>query len=160
MHFYLIASKANHHVLYYRFDPTETTGHNPVTTCKVDIVFPGTTSNLSNLPLSTIDWDEGLPLVPFPLLLLLKLQEWNNHRKSNQVFTQSKQQIVMEDIMTLLRLSKALESCGYLIWTDTRVFSWDFRKLSEERIVNFCDAFPESKELWLSIGVGSICKNL
>jgi hypothetical protein len=137
----------------------ESAGHNPATACKINIVFPGT-MNLPNLPLITVDWDEGLPLVPFSLLLLLKLQEWDDHRPSGQEFTDLEQRSDMEDVMMLLRLSKAREACGYLAWIDKRVLSWDFMNLSEERIERFSHDFPESKELWLAIGLGSICKNL
>ncbi|KAG2022391.1 hypothetical protein CC2G_000145 [Coprinopsis cinerea AmutBmut pab1-1] len=48
--------------------------------CKVDILVPGI-MHLPSIPSSYTTLVEGVPLVPFELLLLHKLQGWDDHRR-------------------------------------------------------------------------------
>ncbi|KAG6896081.1 hypothetical protein C0992_010455 [Termitomyces sp. T32_za158] len=138
-HFFTTPSKdslPSYCILWYRLndDPVQT----DKTSCKVDLLLPGT-MNLPNLPSSLIHWDEGLPLVPFSLLLLQKLQAWDDHRKSKDPIKWQRQRTDMEDLDGLTSLS-AIQLLRYSRpWSDTTLFNREFQKLTKER-VRFTDA--------------------
>ncbi|KAG6888857.1 hypothetical protein C0995_005278 [Termitomyces sp. Mi166 len=136
-HFFTTPSKdpsAAYRILWYRL--TNYPAQTAKTSCKVDLLLPGV-MNLPNFPPSLIHWDEGLPLVPFSLLLLQKLQAWDDHRRSRDPIKWQRQRTDMEDLdgltglsaFDLLKLSRP--------WSDTILFSPEFQKMTVERVIDY-----------------------
>ncbi|KAG6899568.1 hypothetical protein C0993_009180 [Termitomyces sp. T159_Od127] len=151
-HFFTTPSKdplASYHILWYRLtnDPVQ----NAKTSCKIDLLLPGV-MNLPNMPPSLIHWDEGLPLVPFSLLLLQKLQAWDDHRKSKDPIKWQRQRTDMEDLDGLTGLSALELLKSSQPWSDATLFNLEFQKLTKERVINYCASFPRSVPIWTSIG--------
>ncbi|KAG6888856.1 hypothetical protein C0995_005277 [Termitomyces sp. Mi166 len=151
-HFFLESSKDPHDAhgtLWYRLtnDPARTT----TAACKVDLLLPGV-MNLPNLPPSLFHWDEGLPLVPFSLLLLQKLQAWDDHRRSRDPIKWQRQRIDMEDVNGLTGLSAFVPLKFSRPWSDTTLFSPEFQELTKERVIDYCTSFPSSVSAWKSLG--------
>lgn len=136
-------------MLYYRLTDSMA-GQTPCTSCKVDIVFPGTL-HLPNLPLTQIWWDDALPLVPFSVLLLQKLQGWDDHRTSSDKLKKLRQQTDAQDVQGLLKLSMCVALRFTQPWGDRRLFSAEFERLSRIRVKEFCSAFTEEVD-WISLG--------
>jgi hypothetical protein len=153
VHFYLIPSKrpgAGYKVLYYRLNNTSTV-QTISTSCKVDLVFPGTL-HLPTLPRTQIFWDEGLPLIPFSLLLLQKLQGWDDHRISEEDIKRLKQRTDAKDVHGLLELSGTVPLRFSRPWSDRLLFSEEFEVLSRQRVRLYCAMFPECAESWRLLG--------
>ncbi|KAG6849239.1 hypothetical protein H0H93_010255 [Arthromyces matolae] len=151
-HFYVTTPKdptASYRILWYRLtdDPTQTVQ----TSCKVDILLPGV-MHLPNIQPSLIHWDEGFPLIPFSLLLLQKLQAWDDHRHSKDPVKWQRQRTDMEDLKNLFELSVFHPLKESLPWTDAKLFSLEFQRLTKERVVAYVNAFPDSAPAWISIG--------
>ena len=102
--------------------------------------------------------DVDLPLVPFPVLLLQKLQGWDDHRTATEQRYRKKVPIDERDLWWAL--SAGVE--GWLegrerwevadVWEDERVFSEEFRALTRERVKIFCELCPSLKEAWVGLG--------
>lgn len=99
-----------------------------------------------------IEWDDGFPTVPFSLLLLQKLQGWDDHRKSDDDFKRLRQSTDAEDVLGLLSLSGVVTLSFSKPWSDRRVFSFEFELLTRERVREFCTAFPQSANEWRLLG--------
>ena len=152
IHFYLIPSKrprATYQVLYYRLNDASI--QTVSTSCKVDLVFPGTL-HLPALPTTRIFWDEGLPLIPFSLLLLQKLQGWDDHRVSGEEVKRLKQITDAKDIQGLLELSGMVSLRFSRPWSDRLLFDEQFEMLSRGRVRLYCFMFPEWAEHWELLG--------
>jgi hypothetical protein len=153
VHFYLIPSKrpgAAYTMLYYRLNNASSV-QTVSTSCKVDLVFPGTL-HLPTLPRTQIFWDEGLPIIPFSLLLLQKLQGWDDHRISGEDIKRLKQTTDAKDVRGLLELSGTVSLRFSRPWSDRVLFSEEFEALSRERVRLYCSMFPESSENWRLLG--------
>jgi hypothetical protein len=137
-------------MLYYRLNNVSS-AQTVSTSCKVDLVFPGTL-RLPALPSTHISWDEGLPLVPFSLLLLQKLQGWDDHRISGENIKRLKQTTDVGDIKGLLGLSEMVPLQISRPWSDRLLFDEEFETLSRERVRLYCSMFPECAESWGSLG--------
>ncbi|KAH0578364.1 hypothetical protein H2248_003978 [Termitomyces sp. 'cryptogamus'] len=151
-HFFTTPSKdpqAAYCILWYRL--TNAPAQTAQTACKIDLLLPGTL-NLPNFPPSLIHWDEGLPLVPFSLLLVQKLQAWDDHRRSRNPIKWQRQRTDMEDLDGLTCLSSFDSLKSSQPWSDTTLFSPEFQKLTKERVINYCTSFPSSAPAWTSIG--------
>ena len=152
-HFYLIPLKrpgAAYKVLYYRLNNASTV-QTISTSCKVDLVFPGTL-RLPTLPRTQIFWDEGLPLIPFCLLLLQKLQGWDDHRISEEDIKRLKQGTDAKDVQGLLELSGTVPLRFSRPWSDRLLFSEELEVLSRQRVRLYCAMFPEYAESWRLLG--------
>ncbi|KAG6916250.1 hypothetical protein DXG01_007707 [Tephrocybe rancida] len=151
-HFFTISSKdaqASYRVLYYRL--TNNPAQTAKTSCKIDLLLPGV-MNLPNFSPSRIHWDEGLPLVPFSLLLLQKLQAWDEHRRSKDPIKWQRQRTDMEDLDGLTALSVCTPLKHERPWSDETLFTSEFQRLSKQRVLTFCAAFPGSASSWSSLG--------
>lgn len=74
--------------------------------CKVDILIPGI-MNIPSVPSSRIlRSSDGLPVLPFFVLLMLKVQGWSDHRKSDRSDYRAKQHQDVQDIGELLSIGK------------------------------------------------------
>ncbi|KAF8167180.1 hypothetical protein B0H34DRAFT_791941 [Crassisporium funariophilum] len=132
--------------------------------CKVDILTPGTMylPHLMAKHILHIDGgiekelavlSPGIPVVPFSLLLLHKLQGWDDHRKAEESFKSKKQVQDAADIKKLMSLRQHVEKLKKEEpWNDEELFSLEFQRLSRERIQDYCKTFPDRAQDWKSLG--------
>ncbi|KAF5374520.1 hypothetical protein D9615_009030 [Tricholomella constricta] len=151
-HFFTTAARdpsATYRVLYYRL--TNAPAQTARTSCKVDILLPGL-MHLPHVPPPLIFWDEGLPLVPFALLLLHKLQAMDDHRNAAVWHKRQKQQTDVQDVEGLLALSVCVPLVFSRPWSDRQLFSEEFETRTRRRVREFCFAYPEYAQAWDSLG--------
>ncbi|KAJ3516554.1 hypothetical protein NLJ89_g1064 [Agrocybe chaxingu] len=123
-------------------------------TCKIYIMM------LSELRLprtalspSRVEVRESLPILPYPVLLLHKIQEWDAHRKRPEVpNTYQRHRIEADVILGLLKLEPMAELRRTRPWEDRSLFSKEFMALSTRRVREFYVAYPKSKPEFVSIG--------
>ncbi|KJA19206.1 hypothetical protein HYPSUDRAFT_168391 [Hypholoma sublateritium FD-334 SS-4] len=128
--------------------------------CKVDILVPGT-MHLPRLIATRVvhltDAKHGasttIPVVPFALLLLHKLQGWDDHRKAEEAYKNQKQHQDAADVRKLLALRHESELLKKTPpWDDEELFSEEFRALTKERVKAYCAAFPDRSKEWKALG--------
>jgi hypothetical protein len=120
--------------------------------CKVDILVPGT-MHLPHLPKQSAVVVGDIPLVPFGLLLLHKLQGWDDHRKAEEPFKRAKQHQDAGDVRRLLALKETGKLAeGAPPWDDRGMFGEEFMALTRERVQAYCEAFPDRAARWKEIG--------
>ncbi|KAH9474352.1 hypothetical protein JR316_0012810 [Psilocybe cubensis] len=139
-------------VLYYRVSddlaPSNTFHKDK---CKVDVLLPGT-MNLPFLPSYNIKWRQGLPVVPFSLLLLQKLQGWDDHRRMPEPYKFEKHKVDASDVQSLLQLEHAVPLRFSKPWTNRNLFNEDFYDLSLKRIKEFSAIYPACADGWARLG--------
>lgn len=119
---------------------------------KIDLVLPGT-MNLPALPLESIAWNGDLPVVPYSVLLLQKLQAWDDHLKALERRYTRKVPVDVEDVRWLLSPGRFMDYLKLTQpWNNRRLFSDIFLLLSMERVKDFCFAFPEHSTPWRELG--------
>ena len=79
---------ATYRKLYYRLPAPE----GRFRSCKVDILVPGTLS-IPKLSRRRIERIRGIPVLPFCVLLILKIQGWRDHGKSLRLDQQAKHEL-------------------------------------------------------------------
>lgn len=89
---------ATYKVLYYRLRGNRRS-------CKVDILLPGTL-NIPFVRPKRIVWIEGLPVLPFLVLLILKVQGWHDHRHSNRQYMRAKVSLDVRDVNEMLGIGR------------------------------------------------------
>ncbi|KIM42091.1 hypothetical protein M413DRAFT_126473 [Hebeloma cylindrosporum] len=122
--------------------------------CKIDILTPGT-MHLPQLETSYIHWVAEIPLVPFSLLLVQKLQGWDDNRNAEEPFRRYRQHKDAKDVKALLGLKEfvnVLIQTGRDGWTNTELFSEEFQQLTKERVEGFARVFASSAKQWRSLG--------
>ena len=122
--------------------------------CKVDILAPGT-MHLPHLRTTYIHWVDEIPLVPFSLLLVQKLQAWDDNRNAEESFRQYRQHKDAKDVKKLLGLKEfveALTQIGSDAWANTELFSEEFQALTKERVKEYVTVFSSSAKYWRSLG--------
>ena len=130
---------------------------------KVDILLPGT-MHLPALPTSMITQLHSLPLVPFPVLLLQKLQGWADHSAATEARYRRKISVDSRDLEWCLNqrnvkrhLMKYASNGSQRerlkkLWSDRTMFSEEFEALSRVRVREFCDVYTGLREAWKAIG--------
>ncbi|KAL1658920.1 hypothetical protein GGF50DRAFT_131406 [Schizophyllum commune] len=115
---------------------------------KVDILLPGIL-HLPALPEARIVWIAGFPVIPFPLLLLQKLQAYDDHvnAEAQHHFVQWLKD--RDDIQALLDLRGEIEEWP---WHDKVALSDEFLALSFRRVTDFAAKFPWSRAAWEELG--------
>ncbi|KAF8965754.1 hypothetical protein BDZ97DRAFT_1729735 [Flammula alnicola] len=145
---------ATYRVLYFVVDrglaPNNTFHKNK---CKIDVLVPGT-MHLPSLCGPSIKWQGGLPVVPFPLLLLQKLQGWDDHMHMVEPYKFEKHVTDASDVQALLKLEHVVSLRFSQPWMDHMLFSREFMDLSVERVKDFCDMYPDSRSEWFRLGFG------
>lgn len=148
VHFYLTMPKdptAEYRVLWYRqyyLGPG----------CKVDVLLPGT-MHLPNLPPSSAVLIDGVPLVPFSLLLLHKLQGWDDHRIAEEAHKRRKLPQDAGDIKRLLGMDDKVGELGEeRPWSDRALFSEEFEELTRRRVREYCESYPQHVKRWRVLG--------
>ncbi|KDQ19265.1 hypothetical protein BOTBODRAFT_102682 [Botryobasidium botryosum FD-172 SS1] len=140
--FYLVPSKklfATYKVLWYRLSPYKS--------CKVDLLQPG----IMNIPdISTIHIRHiaGLPLMPFSIVLLLKLQAWTDHQIATESHLRMKQYTDSADIDRLLPLAcgRNMKPC------EEAYIPESFISAAKDRVRQYVTRFPTSAEHWRALG--------
>lgn len=148
--FYLVPARdprATFKVLWYRTDSD--------TRIKVDLLQPGIMS-IPNISPSEIEYKETqgsilsatrtrIPNAPFGLVLLLKLQAWEQHRESLESRFREKQYTDSRDINFMLPIAVA----------DTVKFDSlpeEFLGEARRRVILYTQTYPESDEQWRRLG--------
>ncbi|KAG9077861.1 hypothetical protein FRC06_008659 [Ceratobasidium sp. 370] len=152
--FYLVPAKdplATYKVLWYR---TATDVR-----VKVDLLQPGVMS-IPNISSSEIEYKNTgnasaygtysgtqarIPIAPFGLVLLLKLQAWEQHRDSPEYRFQQKQYTDACDIDVLLPLAVA----GRVKFDS---LPEEFMREARKRVVSYTRIHPQSKQSWQQLG--------
>lgn len=173
-HFYLKLPRdpeAPYRILYYRSAPSGPS-------CKVDILVPGTmylpsisppllsspgtsqsgistsTNVSSHNHLATIT---GIPLIPFSLLLLHKLQGWADHRSSLEAHKKRKEVQDAADVRRLLEMGGMVGDLARIKpWTNPELFCEEFQQLTKERVKEYCRVFPGRAISWRRLGFETI----
>ncbi|CEL52701.1 hypothetical protein RSOLAG1IB_05907 [Rhizoctonia solani AG-1 IB] len=144
--FYLIPARdpsATYKVLWY-----QTTAGIRV---KVDLLQPGIMS-IPDFPPDLIQYKQyfthRIPVAPFGLVLLLKLQAWEQHQQSLESRYYTKHHTDAQDINYLLpQAVSAGVKCDFL--------PSDFRREARRRVRTYINSHPNSKEHWRKIQLRS-----
>ncbi|KAG9127706.1 hypothetical protein FRC07_010629 [Ceratobasidium sp. 392] len=114
---------------------------------KVDILHPGVMS-IPDFDPSEITWwgprNSNIPVAPFEVVLLIKLQGWDDHRFSDEPRYFDKHFIDVEHIQDLLELVP--DNCYFDYLPD------DFMQTAQERVLSFARLFPHTKSYWKDLG--------
>lgn len=112
--------------------------------CPIDILRPGFA--LHYLQRSHINWIDGLPVLPFVVLLLLELRQWGMATEQAVVLAKT------QDIKSLLDIAPNLPLKMVRPWSEKEALSAEFRESSEVHVKRFCQFSPETKEQWQGLG--------
>ncbi|KAI5823102.1 hypothetical protein K523DRAFT_189484, partial [Schizophyllum commune Tattone D] len=136
-HFFTRESRhpgATYRVLHYRSDAGDWT-------CKIDILVPGIL-HLPALALEYIVWIDELPVIPFALLLLQKLQAYHDHRYAAERHQYVRWEKDKADIEELLGLEELVDAViRERPWYNLSIFSEEFMALSRQRVREFASYF-------------------
>jgi hypothetical protein len=147
--FYLRASinpLATFKVLYYRLNRIGKRF------TKVDILLPGI-MNLPALPLNRIVRIGDLPVIPFSLLLVTKLQCWDDHCNAEESFKRKKRFTDVSDLDKLLSLQHVERLKKHKPWESEDMFSPEQQQQTRRRVNDLCLQYPRFKEPWESLGL-------
>ena len=109
--------------------------------------------HLPHLPPTRVRFLEGIPVVPFALLPLHKLQGWDDHCKAEESHKKAKSPQDAADVKKLMALKvqmRMLLSVG--VWEDVELFSEEFVELTRERVSSYVKAFLNRAEQWKALG--------
>jgi hypothetical protein len=87
------------------------------------------------------------------LLLLQKLQGWDDHRKMSEYHKYEKQFTDAVDVQNLLKLEHVVALRFSQPWSDRRLFGYEFQGLSLRRVQEFCCEYPDSTNEWVLLGL-------
>lgn len=144
--FYLLPSRfrnATHRVLWYATARGARV--------KVDVLQPGVMSVPDFAP-DDITWiykraaNRDLPVAPFDVLLLLKLQGWDDHRQSNVPRYYEKHYADVDHIYDLLDIGVGSEPF------DLDNLPEDFVQAAQDRVYSFVREHPNTKDDWSALG--------
>ena len=93
---------------------------------------------------------DKLPCAPLHLLLLHKLQGWDDRRQSARPDWLAKLPGDVRDISDLLRIANR---AGLNLTKGRPYISDSFRSASCERVIEFSDEYPEYMSLWMGLGL-------
>ena len=118
--------------------------------------------HLPALPTSMIKQRKSLPLVPFPVLLLQKLQGWADHSAATEARYRLKIGVDSRDLewcldgrtveRHLLKYVRSRKERLKALWSDRRMFSEEFEALSRVRVREFCEVYTGLRKAWKDIG--------
>ncbi|KAI5118646.1 hypothetical protein M0805_002566 [Coniferiporia weirii] len=142
--FYLVDAKsprAHYKVLWYHLSMHLNRS------CKIDLLQPGIMSIPSIDPARIVHID-GMPVMPFSIVLLLKLQAWEDHKVALRNYLYMKQYTDVEDIDRLLPLACSQN----LRPRDESYIPNTFISAAENRVRNYAERFPSSAIHWRTLG--------
>lgn len=164
-HFYFAPatnSPTSQEVLHYRrLRPT-------IQLCQVNLVVPGSV-HLPAFSSKHIYWAHDMPVIPFSLLLMLKLQAWDDHRpritaedvehrgfEDDQTRPESDTDVVAAidamDLKGLLDLDKIVSLRYSRPWGARDLFDEGLQSQSKLRVKAFCGEYPERCKDWQDLG--------
>lgn len=114
---------------------------------KIDILIPGV-MDLPDVHPDYIINIEGFPCAPLHLLLLHKLQGWDDRRRSRRRDQLAKVPADARDVVDLLRVAYRR---GLNITKLKPYITDSFRTTSYRRVKEFSLRYPEHKWLWMSL---------
>ncbi|KAF8633079.1 hypothetical protein AX15_001527 [Amanita polypyramis BW_CC] len=121
--------------------------------CKVDILVSGFKSPLGipGIPKGRVARPNSheIPVVPFLVLIILKVQGWRDYRTHRKPWLRAKTPQSIRDIMWLLNMLDNNDHLGYFHWLPR----W-FIKQAEELVKKFTDKYPDTTSSFRSIGFG------
>lgn len=118
---------------------------------KVDILQPGVMSVPYFGP-DKVAWIKkrfagcSPPVAPLEVVLLLKLQGWDDHLQSNVAHRHEKHHTDVVHIYDLLRIG------SYSGQLNFSYLPADFIQRAQDRVYSFVQAYPDSKDAWSSLG--------
>ncbi|KAF8996751.1 hypothetical protein BDQ17DRAFT_1206211, partial [Cyathus striatus] len=120
--------------------------------CKVDILIP----RIMSLP-DLGEEAEGtenvtLPVLPFPIILLQKLQGWLDHRVTPKGFKMNKYSRNVGDVRKLLEFREVNRLIASFYFSNRTWFPGDFEEVSRKRVRLYCHYFPRMTGLWARLG--------
>ncbi|KAF8057075.1 hypothetical protein FPV67DRAFT_1431039 [Lyophyllum atratum] len=150
---------ATYRVLW--FLPTPNAKPTPHKATKVDILLPGV-MHLPALSTARVFWrgpdpETRLPVFPFSVLLLQKLQGWDDHRKAEEERYLAKVDVDVTDLEWMLgmgvgRYMENRRRGREGVWNDRTMFGEEFEDLSRARVLAFCEAYPKWTDVWRGLG--------
>ncbi|KAF8060638.1 hypothetical protein FPV67DRAFT_1423089 [Lyophyllum atratum] len=145
--------EATYRVLFFR--PTKDSRIARLTSSKVDILLPGV-MHLPALAPAAIVMQSRMPVVPFAVLLLQKLQAWDGHRLAGEERYKKKAPVDANDLSWMLGSSGIgrilTDTRTHGLWSDRGLFSEEFEVISRGRVKAFCAAFPSWSDAWAKLG--------
>jgi hypothetical protein len=158
-HFVLKAARdpaATYRVLYFCLSASTSASTARSCSSKVDILLPGV-MHLPALPTSLIEWKNELPVIPFSVLILQKLQGWDDHRNAVEERYTEKAPVDAKDLAWLIggggRNAAVLRDLKERRpWNDRTFFSEEFERLSRDRVISFCEAYPQHINVFRNLG--------
>lgn len=117
--------------------------------CKVDILISGRDLplHIPSIPqryVAYLGTHADIPVVPFLVLLILKVQGWRDNLDSNK---QDKIPRDIEDVNTLLDMTDEKDQRYYYPWLP----KW-FLKHAEELVIRYANEFPETAYSFRELG--------
>lgn len=149
--FYLIAPKdvrAKHKALCYKLPHRSGERKRG---CEVHVLLPDVL-NIPEVPKDRMETLRGLPVMPLPVLMFLKLQTWSDRRECVQSYMRSRQHDEdVRDIRELLAIIRGrggdLSTKALLEWLPlTAVYA------ALGRMTEFANIFPDSETNWRVVG--------
>lgn len=114
--------------------------------CKLDVLIPGIL-NIPSISSDRIVHIDGLPVLPFMALLLMKLQGWSDHRASGRSDMWEKQYVDVRDINQMLGIAASRgENVNNETWLPK-----DFLDVARQRVVRFVEHFRQPAR-WERVG--------
>ena len=102
--------RATHKILYRVLTPLHPDLMDPFHhACKVDILLPGTIGIPRHIPLEVLHYESyfpDIPLIPFLVLLLLKVRSWAEHIIEERRHIKDRAKLDQNDIEELLDLGQ------------------------------------------------------
>lgn len=121
--------------------------------CKIDLVLPGTL-HLPFVPKAAFEVIGGIPLLPFSIVLVQKLQGWDDHGKATQRHKRDRQQVDAADLRNLLKMEHHIAPLRIQQpWQDENLFDLEFQALTRKRVQDFCWRNPATVQEWQKLGL-------
>ncbi|TFK21030.1 hypothetical protein FA15DRAFT_658624 [Coprinopsis marcescibilis] len=95
---------------------------------------------------------EGLPVVPVLVLLLHKLQGWEDYLKCPEMHKFRQHMVDVEDIKHLLGSVGEMPVKMFRPWSERELLGEGFVDASKARVKRFCVTFPETAVHWKGLG--------
>ena len=118
--------------------------------------------HLPALPTWRIERKNELPVVPFSVLILQKLQGWDDHRNAVEDRYKKKAPADAKDLIWLIgggggkNAAVLRELKQRRPWNDRTLFTEEFERLSRERVISFCEEFPQQASVFRSLGFATV----
>ncbi|KAG6893558.1 hypothetical protein C0992_009524 [Termitomyces sp. T32_za158] len=104
-----------------------------------------------------VEPEPKVPVLPFNVLLLQKLQAWDDHRRAEELRFKKKAPVDVEDLEWMLSFAvpKYLRldpRRSAAVWSNRELFDEEFEKRSRERVIEFCKLYPPWTRVWRDLG--------